>query len=374
MVEYLFRDSEPRSIDVVAADGNYVVDRNGKRYLDFMMGWCVGNAGWNKEEILRSLRAFKGPNYVSPTSKYQRWEDLAKKLVSLLPGGKGTCFRATGGTEAVELALKIARAYNRRKRFMAFNDAYHGQSFACMGLVNLHEQKFGPYPDYYIRLNAGDWERTTELAVKDIRKGDVCAFVSEPIICNLGVIVPPSSFFKAVSEACRDTDTLLIMDEVATGFGRTGKWFGFEHYELEPDIVTVAKGFSSGYGAIGATIASPKVAESMRFDFSNYSTFGWHPFGVECTIANLDYIQRNDLVNKSKESGKYLMNALSEFCKPEGKGLCIGFETKNPKLENECLKDGLIVNTLTGRILLFPALDVGRGEMDKAIKIVRSHY
>jgi acetylornithine/succinyldiaminopimelate/putrescine aminotransferase len=374
MSEYLFRYSQP-TIDVASAKGHYIIGKDGKRYLDFLMGWCVGNAGWNKETILRAIKDFNGPSYVCPLYKYQRWDDLAKKLASLMPHKKVTCFRATGGTEAVEIALKIAKACNRRKRFIAFKGAYHGQSFACMSLVAIpeHEKKFGPFPDSYIRLST-DWEKSTELAVKSIKKGDICAFISEPIICNLGVIVPPKSFFESVQEACKETDTLFIADEVATGFGRTGKWFSFEHYNIEPDIVTIAKGFSSGYAPIGAAVATQGVAESMSFDFSNYSTFGWHPLGVECAMANIEYIQKNALVEKAEKNGKYLTGELSEFCKPEGKGLCIGFDTKNEKIEDDCLKDGLIISTIGNRVVLFPALDVEKEHMDRAIRIIKRHF
>jgi len=309
-----------------------------------------------------------------PSYSYQRWEDLAKRLVSLLPDKSGTCFRATGGTEAVEIALKISRAYNKREKFIAFKDAYHGQSFGCMGLVGLHEQKFGPYPNSYIRLEIGSWEKATEIAVKEIKKGDVSAFISEPIICNLGVVVPPKSFFESIQEACKETDTVFIMDEVATGFGRTGKWFGFEHYNLKPDIITIAKGFSSGYGVIAATIASPQIAESMRFDFSNYSTFGWLPISVESALANIEYIQKHGLVEKSEKSGRYLMKKLNEFCHPEGRGLCIGFDMKNSDIEKKCLEYGLLITTLNNRTALFPALDVSRKEIDSAIAIIRKNY
>jgi acetylornithine/succinyldiaminopimelate/putrescine aminotransferase len=300
-MEYLFRDSPSFPIEVIGADGSYLVGRDGRRYLDFMMGWCVGNAGWNQSFFKKKLHSFSGPTYVTPTYQYSPWETLAQKLVSLTPFKKGSCFRSTGGTEAVELAMKISRAYNRRKKFMAFKDAYHGQSFGCMGLVGLHEEKFGPYPDYYIRLSDSDWDKTLEFAIEKLSQKEVSAFISEPIICNRGVIVPPKPFLEEINKVCHETDTLLVMDEVATGFGRTGKWFGFEHYNVEPDIIVLAKGFSSGYASIGATIAAPNVSESMRFDFSNYSTFGWHPLSVEMALANIDYIQQKKLIVKSEK-------------------------------------------------------------------------
>ncbi|MBI4177594.1 MAG: aspartate aminotransferase family protein [Candidatus Aenigmarchaeota archaeon] len=374
MPEYVFRYAAPY-LDVANSKNSYVISKSGKRYLDFLAGWCVGNAGWNKKVITDSIRKFSGPTYVSPTYNYDGWEKLGEKLASVT-GLDATCFRATGGTEAVELALKISKAYNRRKNFIAFKNAYHGQSFACMALVGLHENKFGPYPDNYLRINPlsmSNWDKLTESVVNNIKKKNVCAFISEPVICNLGVVVPPESFFQSVREACDKTDTVMIIDEVATGFGRTGEWFGFQNYEIKPDIITVAKGFSSGYAPIGAAVADNKIAESMRFDFSNYSTFGWQPLAVETSIANIHYMEKNKLVERSKRSGYYLMERLSEFSNPSGKGLCAGFWVKNINLKKKCRDEGLLLDAFLFRAVLFPALDVSKSEIDRAVDIISNN-
>ncbi|MFC2174376.1 aspartate aminotransferase family protein [archaeon] len=370
--EYLFRDKLDSPVPITGSEGSYL-KAGPIKFLDFIMGWCVGNAGWNKKEINRAVREFKGPNYVIPRATYLPWDALAKRLAKLTPGKLQKSFRATGGTEAVELAMKISRAFNRREKFMAFDGAYHGQSFSCLSLVGTHEEKFGPYPPT-IRLTVDDWEATTEKAVKEIKTETISAFISEPIICNLGVVLPPQSFFDAVQEACKETNTVFIMDEVATGFGRTGKWFATEHYNLSPDVMTVAKGFSSGYAGIGAAIATPEVAETMRFEFSNYSTFGWLPVSVEATLANINYIEKNNLVQRSAESGDYLMKQLSEFCEPSGKGLCIGFGVKNKQIWDKCLGDRLITSVMDSRMVLYPALDVTKEQMDHAVGIIKKHY
>jgi len=373
MSECLFRDGQ-WPLDVVATNGSYVISKGKKKYLDFKTGWGVGTCGWNNNTLNAAIKRFKGPTYVMPTYYYERWETLAKRLVSLMPNKDYACFRATGGTEAVEVALKISKAYNNRKKFIAFDNAYHGQSFACMALVGLHEEKFGPYQDNYLRLKATDWEKTTKQAVEAIQSKEFCAFISEPIITNLGAIVPPVSFFKEVKNACEETGTVFIMDEVVTGFGRTGKWFGFEQFGIVPDIIAIAKGFSAGYAAIGATIASKEIAESMRFDFSNYSTFGWHPLSTEAALATIGYIQKKSLIKKSETAGNYLMKKLSAFCKPDGKGLCIGFETKNPKIKRACLRAGLIIGEIENRAVLLPPLEIQRKEIDKAVEILKKNY
>ncbi|MFH0906033.1 MAG: aspartate aminotransferase family protein [archaeon] len=377
MKEYLFRDV---SVDIHIKDSkdNTITDINDKKYLDFCSGWCVGNIGWSKKVIIDAIRNFNGPTYVMPTSKYNKQEMLAKKLVSLMPNNNYTCFKTTGGTESVEVALKIARVYNKRKKFIAFKDAYHGQSFSNLCLTGTHESKFGPYPKDYIRIdiskNNFDWNKITKQVVSLINKKDICAFISEPIICNLGVVVPPKSFFKKIETACKKTKTVFIMDEVATGFGRTGKCFGFEHYNLKPDIITLAKGLSSGYLPIGAVVSRNEIAESMRFEFSNYSTFGWHPLSVEVTLENINYIIKNKLVNKSNNLGKYLIKKLSKFCNPIGKGLCVGFNVNNSNFVSDCLKDGLILFSFGNRVILFPSLDITKKEIDKAVRIIKKNF
>lgn len=372
--EFLFRDSPPYPIEVKSSKGNYLISKDGRKYLDFMAGWCVGNAGWQRKEIVNTIKKFSGPTYVQPDFIYARWEELAKKLVSLMPASNYTCFKATGGTEAVEIALKTAKAHNKREKFIAFKDAYHGQSLTCLALVGIedHEKNFGPFSKNFLRINTENWEETTNQAVGLIEKGDVCAFISEPIICNLGVIEPPKSFFQKVADACKKTSTVLISDEIATGFGRTGKMFGFEHYGIEPDIITCAKGLSSGYAPIGAVIAKKDVAEEMHFPFSNYSTFGWHPLAVEAALKNIEVIEKEKLVENSEKIGEYLKEKISGFSNVQGRGLCVGFEAQN-SFRDDCQKDCLIIVSLCNRAMLFPSLNVTKKEVDNAVKIMQKH-
>ena len=376
MKEYLFRDVGPYALEVVDSKGVYLIDKSGDKYLDLLAGWCVGNSGWKNTEILNQLKKFNGPTYVMMDFQYARWEVLAKKLVKLMPNDKYVCFKATGGTESVEIAMKIARAHTKRKKFIAFKEAYHGQSLAALSLVKIseHEKHFGKLFEDYLQVNTNDWDKTTKEVVELISNGDIAAFISEPIILNLGVIIPPKSFFDEVTKACKKNGTLLIMDEVASGFGRTGKMFGFEHFDIVPDIVTIAKGTSGGYGGIGATIVKDEIAESMRFEFSNYSTYGWHPLSVEAAIANIDYIQENNLIKKSEKSGEYFMKKLSEFSKPEGKGLCIGIPCKNKNITSDCFSDKVIIGYYFDRILICPSLEISEKEIDGAISIIKKHF
>lgn len=368
---FLFRDRPAYPIQVADQKGSFVIDPQGKKLLDFMSGWSIGQGGWKNPELLNAIQQFNGPSYVPPDFQYKPWEQLAEALVKRMPNNHYTCFKATGGTEAVEIALKTAKAFNGRNQFIAFKDAYHGQSLTELALGGLHEKQFGPYPDNYIRLST-DWKTAKQQALEAIEKQTVCAFISEPIICNLGIVVPPKGFLEDIRKACTQTDTVFIMDEVMTGFGRTGKWFGFEHFDLKPDIVAIAKGFSSGHAVIAATITAQKIAKAMEFDFSNYSSFGWHPLSVAVALANIEYIQQNKLVEKAEKDGAYLSKQLEPIAKTEGKGLCLSFPTTNPRLEEQCLEKGLILPYFRNRALMLPPLTVTKTELDQSVQIIQN--
>jgi acetylornithine/succinyldiaminopimelate/putrescine aminotransferase len=207
-------------------------------------------------------------------------------------------------------------------------------------------------------------------AIKLLKNKDIAALIMEPIICNLGVVVPEKVFMQKIQSACKKYGTLLIIDEVATGFGRTGKVFASEHYDLRPDIMCLAKGITGGYGGLGATIMTPEVAKSMEWDFSFYSTFGWHPLSVEVAIANIEFIlqKKKILLNNTNRMGKYFEGRLRKMefkYSPEirVRGLAIGVEFKQPKyalqIVDKCREKGLLFSGLGDKIFtLFPALNI----------------
>ena len=313
--KYLFWDEAPAPIEVTGAKGNYLFEGK-KRYLDFMMGWNVGNIGWNNEAVMKVIRDFDGPNYVTPDYMYRPWGDLAKLIASVAPGNLKISMRATGGTEAVEIALQTAMVHTKRTGFVSIEGSYHGHSIGAMSVGRSSWRKHWTnlLPNCY-KVNApldGDAARKIE---KIIKTEKIAAFIAEPIVCNLGVEIPTKEFYQIVSEACKTYNTLMIMDEVATGFGRTGKMFASEHYNLKPDLMTLGKGMSGGYSGIGATIATPEVADSMRFYFSAYSTYGWTPIATAATTANIKYIIKNKLLPESVTNASATVNSIPPVIK-----------------------------------------------------------
>ena len=369
--KYLGREGKPRPLTVARQKGPYVWDEKGKKYIDFAMGWCVGNVGWKVEEITKKIKKYDGPTYVSPGYMYKGWVELAELLAKITPGRLTKSFRVTGGTEAVEIALQAAMAHTKRHKFISIEGGYHGHSIAAMSIgssdfrgwyKNLlnHCNKIKPPLD----------KRAADKVVKLLAGRDIAAFIAEPIICNLAVEVPTQEFFDTVQSACKKYGTVFIADEVATGFGRTGKMFASEHYGLKPDIMCLAKGATGGYGALGATIMTPEVAKSFEFDFSFYSTFGWHPLNVEAATQNIRYLLRHKRVflKNANELGSYFEKRLNamRFRYPAEvriKGLAIGIvfekEGYNSELIARCLANGLLIDDAAARgIALYPPLNL----------------
>jgi len=202
-----------------------------------------------------------------------------------------------------------------------------------------------------------------------LRNRRSAAFIFEPVICNLGVVVPHEAFMQAVARTCARHGTLLIADEVACGFGRTGRLFACEHFDLEPDILCMAKGITGGHAALGATMATAKVASAVGDEVSFYSTFGWHPLSVEVALANIRRMRqkaRAIFANVEARSRDFALR-LSQIAfpsKPEIRilGLAIGLEFEDEdyvdELRERCRNEGLIINATEGVVTLFPALDI----------------
>ncbi|MCM2349403.1 MAG: aspartate aminotransferase family protein [Bacteriovoracaceae bacterium] len=358
--EYFGSVTSNEDIEFKHSKDSYLIDQRGKKYIDFTMGWCVGNIGWNNKEVVKAIKGFDGPTYVSPHLEYKPWEELSELLAEMTPGKLKKCFRATGGTEAVEIALQAAMAYTGRKKIIAIDDAYHGNSIATWALVS--DSPFFNWKRIKPPLNEHAL-KTLENLLKD---NDVAAFIMEPVVLNLDVLVPDQKFMKGMQELCKKHGTLIIMDEVATGFGRTGKMFASDHFNIEPDIMCLAKGITGGAAALGATIMTEQVAKALYHGQFPYSTYGWHPLSVEAALTNIRYLQRNwgELEENIFIMNEYFMQRLSlmDFrVRPKissmGLAIHVGFE--QPKYAREisqkAFENGLIISQ---GISMYPALNI----------------
>jgi 4-aminobutyrate aminotransferase-like enzyme len=373
----------PAELQVAATNGSIITDSRGKKYIDFVMGWCVGNFGWRNAEIAKAIERFNGPDYIYPGYAYAPWSELARLLTSLAPRPLTTCFRATGGSEAVDLALQAAMIHTGRRALLSLEDSYHGNSLACLSvgasdsrerIKNLlpHCGKIAP------PLDAKALRRIEQR----LKRRDVAAFIIEPISLNLGVLIPEKDAIRKVRELCRRYGTLFIADEVASGFGRTGRVFACEHFDLDPDMMCVAKAISGGLAPIGAMIATAPVAQSMEDnDGAFYSTYGWHPRSVAAAIATLRALKANrrQLLDDIAEMSEYFRIRLLqlEFDRPAAiriQGLAIGIdvgaEEEAGAIQENCRRNGLLVSTEGSTVLLLPSLTIDERSAARGLDIL----
>ena len=366
---------------VTRAEGPYVFDRNGKRYLDFVMGWCVGHLGWGGREIRAAMRKFSGPAYVKPYYQYEAWGALAQLLAEITPGKLRRSFRATGGTEAVEIALQVAMLYKGRGRFVSIEGSYHGNSIGTISIADSENRK--TYKNLLPNCRKIDppLDRAAAERVETLlKKRDVAAFIMEPISMNMGVLEPDPYFMRRVRELCTRYGTLLIFDEVACGFGRTGRLFACEHFNVVPDVMCMAKAITGGYAGMGATIVTDEVAEAVKDDANVWSSYGWHPLSVAAATANLRYIKesRKRLLANVNSLGEYfrarLVRMFAEKATVRVRGLAIAVELgdadKVSRVQARCRKAGLLVDDDEDTLLMFPPLNLDRKLAKRGLDIL----
>lgn len=380
--KYFGRQGEPENFVVGNSAGSFLTDARGRKYIDFMMGWCVGNLGWRNTEIRAAARKFDGPDYVHPGHLYRPWAQLAELLAGITPGKLEVSYRTTGGTESVEGALQIAMTYTQRGKFISVEDSYHGNSIAAMSVgASSNRKKFkNLLPNCHKVGLPLDLKALCKVETL-LKKRNVAAFIMEPIICNLGAMVPEGAFIQGVRKLCTRYGTLFIADEVATGFGRTGRLFACEHFNLEPDVLCMGKAITGGYGGLGAVITTSKIAKAIKDDFGLYSTYGWHPRAVAVALVNLRYLRRhrNRLLDNASELGQYFLTRLSQMrfkgkASINGKGFAIGIdvadETYASEIGDKCRKNGLLISAEDGVLMLFPALTITRRTAQRGLDIL----
>jgi len=377
---YFGRNKEGK-MELARAEGCVLTSTTGKKYIDFTSGYGVGNLGWNNPVILDRLEAYEGPDYVSPHFYYKEWSVLAELLAEVTPGKLKKSYRATGGTEAVDIALQASISHTKRFKFIAVDDAYHGDSIATKALV---KSEFGKTQHNFLdvhRFKPPFDKKAAEQIEKWLSKRDVAALIMEPIVLNLGVEVPEKEFMQKIARDCKKYGTVLIMDEVMTGFGRTGKLFATEYFDIEPDIICLAKSLSSGAGAIGAVVVTDEISKSMEKDSGYYSTYGWHPLSVEAAIATVDYFKNNeetifrhiDLMSDYFYDRIFEMPFESEVeIRIAGLAIALHFKEEDyaAKIVKKAQLNGLLLAGEEGKIQMYPALTIDKATAKRGLDIL----
>ena len=361
----------PAELQVISMNGSILTDSRRRKYIDFVMGWCVGNFGWRPAATVKAIERFNGPDYIYPGYSYAPWTELARLLASLAPRPLTTCFRATGGSEAVDLALQAAMIHTGRRAFLSLEDSYHGNSLAglSIGASDSRERIKNLLPRCGKIAPPLDAKALRRIEQR-LKRRDVAAFIMEPISINLGVLIPEKDIIQRVRDLCRRYGALFIADEVACGFGRTGRVFACEHFDLDPDMLCVAKAMSGGLAPIGAVIATAPIAKSMEENGGTfYSTYGWHPRSVAAAIATLRSLKKNRarlLAGVAELSEYFRVRLLQlEFDRPAAvriQGLAIGIDVGDEAyadaIQERCRRNGLLVSTEGSTVLLLPSLTI----------------
>ena len=371
----------PLALEIVSASGIYLNDVNGKQYIDLISGISVSNIGHCHPEVVEAIK--KQAETFMHLMVYGEYVhspqvQLAKALTDLLPVNLNSVYLVNSGTEATEGALKLAKRFTGRSEIISFKNAYHGSTHGALSVMGSEEFKtsFRPLlPDVkIIEFNNID-------NLQNITNKTACVII-EPIQGEAGIIAASQIFLQKLRERCNETNTLLIFDEIQTGFGRTGSLFAFEQYQIIPDILLLAKGMGGGM-PIGAFISSKEIMDSLTNNpvLGHITTFGGHPVCCAAALANLQVITKNKLYLRAKEIEKII---LQQFKHPKIKEVrvlgalsAIDFldESLNMKTISKCIEAGIITdwflfNTQSMRIA--PPLIITDKELSKACDVILS--
>ena len=405
---------------ITHAEGHHIFDTDGNRILDGMAGlWCV-NVGYGRRELVEAataqMSALPYYNNFFKTSN-QPVVALSKKLADLTPDGLNNVFYANSGSEANDTIIRMVRHFwalegkPEKRVIIGRTYGYHGStimSASMGGMAYMHDQAANepdfehirpPYGFLYqgnqdeaeFAANAASW---LEDRIAEVGADKVAAFVAEPVQGAGGVIVPPDGYFNHIQDICRRHDILFIADEVITGFGRTGQWFASQTMNLSPDMMTLAKGLTSGYLPMSAVMVGDRVADRLIADggeFCHGFTYSGHPVAAAVALANLELIEREDMIRTVREdTGPYLAEALAPLADHRivGEirtfGMLAAIELVQSKdgpvmFENtgavgvicrdHAIQRGLMMRAVRDAMILSPPLSYTRDDIDATVRI-----
>lgn len=371
---------EPLGLIIERAKGCFLFTPEGRRILDFISGIAVSNVGHACPEVLEAIAAQVERHLhvmVYGEMVQEAQVALATRLAEIAPGDLSMTFFCNSGAEAIEGALKLCRKATGRARIVAFHGGYHGDTLGALSIAGepRYQKPFAPL------LPEVDLLPFDMLDSLDAIDEGVAGVVIEPIQGEAGIRVPGPDFLPALSARCRETGALLVLDEVQTGIGRTGRWFACEHWDVIPDCLVVAKALGGGM-PLGAFISRPELLRTFSTDppFSHVTTMGGHPVCCAAGLGALRVIDRQRLLENADTMGGYLRSTLSGLAgvkEVRGLGLLLGMVLEEPSLTRRvlslALERGLLLGdflSAEGVIRIAPPLVVSRELCDHAIEIL----
>jgi len=366
--------------EIVRARGIYLYDAEGKEYIDLVSGVSVSNLGHGHPAVVQAVKdqvdaymhlMVYGKYIQSPQVK------LAKKLTDHLPDQLQSVFYVNSGSEAIEGALKLAKRVTGRSELVAFKNAYHGSTQGALSVLGNEEMKYA-YRPLLPDIRFLDYNKPDQL---EQITNKTAAVLIEPVQAEAGIIIPSKSYLKALRQKCNETGALLIFDEVQMAFGRTGKLFAFEHFDIVPDILCLAKAMGGGM-PIGAFISSKQNMDTLKYNpaLGHITTFGGHPVCAAAALASLNVIVSEKLPEKATKKGKLSVNLLNghkNVKEIRQIGLMLGVELIDSESVSKFLqlffKEGVIVDQFLFNKTSFriaPPLTITEDEIKKVASII----
>ena len=339
------------ALEIEKAEGIYLFDSDGKKYIDLVSGVSVSNVGHRHPMIIKAIKdQLDKYMHLMVYGKYIQTPqvELATKLSENLPENLNSTYFVNSGSEAIEGALKLIKRYTGKTEIIAFKNGYHGGTHGALSLLGNEKLKYAFRP-LLPNIQFLDFNNIEQLS--KINEKTACVVI-EPIQAEAGIILPEKDFLKKLRIRCDETNTLLVFDEIQVGFGRTGKLFCFENYEVTPDILCLAKAMGGGM-PIGAFISSKEIMSSLTFnpELGHITTFGGHPVCCAAALANLKLLTESNIIENVNKKGELFINELKDNTAVKcfrQKGLMIAVELENEQNVSKLLElfvvNGLIVD------------------------------
>ena len=378
-MSYLMSNYAPLEVTFVKGEGCYLTDTKGDQYLDALSGVGVVGLGHCHKDITAAIQ-IQASTLLHTSNWYhiQHQETLAERLCQL--ADMDTAFFGNSGAEANEAAIKIARLHGHANNIdnpviLTANQSFHGRTMATLSATGNEKVQngFAPLVSEFIHVDFNDVDAITA----HVNNANIVAIMLEPIQGESGVIIPADDYLNQVQDICQANDWLLILDEVQTGIGRTGKLFAHEHNNITPDVLTLAKGLGNGV-PIGACLAKGKAANLFQ-PGSHGSTFGGNPLVCQTALTVLEVIEKNDILNNTIQMGEYLVSGFKsklmnsdKVVEIRNKGLMLAIELNQDcsSLLKAALDKKLLLNITGQSIRLLPPLIINKAEADSIINTV----
>ncbi len=378
--KYLFQNYGRIELAFTHGLGCYLYDTTGREYLDLVAGIAVNSIGYSHPEWMKEMQAqVARMAHVSNLYYVEEQAKLAEKIASITPDGLDRTLFVNSGAEANEGALKLAVRYTAKKKIMSALNGFHGRTAASLGATGQtkYQSSFEPLiSDAYEYYDYGDCE-----SVKGMISDDTAAVIVEPVQGEGGVKTAPKEFFKTIRDVCDDKGALMIVDEVQTGLGRTGEWYGIDNFGIVPDIITMAKALGGG-APIGAVTSTDEIAKVMT-PGTHGTTFGGNPLVTAAGCATLDIMKAENLPKNAKDVGSRWMGDLKAIDSPKikdvrGYGLMIGIEMDSNEtaagVQKYCRDNGVLVNVCHGNtVRLIPPLIINDQQKDVFTRLLKEY-